>query len=240
MSVSRYKRLIQWMIVVASSGVVTAFVHAQPVPQPYDQIDLTASAEKAVDNDVLVAIVYAEVQNDRQSVAANEVNQTIQWALREAERARDVDVQTLQYASFPVYGNNRRIIAWQARQSLRLESRNAARLSELLGTLQERVAVQSVSYDVSKEARNSADDQLITEALAQFNRRAALVASELGRPGYRIVRISINTGGGRAPPMPMFRAAAAEQAAVAPPALDAGVQTVEVTIGGTIELDPAR
>ena len=197
-----------------------------PVPEPYDRIDLSASAERQVDNDLVIAVVYAEVQDERQAVAANQVNEAIQWAVGEAERARGVEAQTLQYASFPVYGNNRRIIAWQARQSLRLESRNAERLSELLGSLQERLAVQSVNYDISREARDEADEALISEALAQFNRRAALIAEELGRPGYRIVRISIGTGGDGPSPV-AYRTARLEAAVdVAQPALEAGVQTI--------------
>ena len=228
-----------WALLLAA-GAPPAL--AQPAPPIYDQIDLSASAETEVANDLLVAVVYAEVQNERQSVAANEVNEAIQWAVGQAERARDVQAQTLQYASFPVYGNNRRVIAWRARQSLRLESRDAERLGELLGTLQERLSVQSVNYDVSKEARDAADEMLIADALAQFNRRATLVANELGRSGYRIVRIGIATNEQNPMPVPLaYRATALEQdTAVAAPALEAGVQTLRVTVSGTVELDPPR
>jgi predicted secreted protein len=238
MSLSRLNLLITKVLVIAALALAgTAHVAAQPAPEPYDRVDLTASAELDVDNDLLVAVVFAEVQDERQAAAASQVNDAIRWASREAERVRAVRSQTLQYTSFPVY-TNRRIVGWRARQSLRLESNDAEALSELLGVLQERVAIQSVNYDVSKEARDAAEEGLIADALAQFDRRAKLVASELGRSGYRIVRISVGTGGFAPAPVPYFRAE--EQALAAAPALDAGVQTVNVSVSGTIELDPIR
>ncbi len=212
------------------------------VAQPsvvYDQVDLTATAEREIENDELVAVVYAQAQAQRQAEAANSVNEDLRWALELAESTRGITAQTLQYSSYPVYGNNQQIVGWQARQSLRLESRDSDRLSELLGELQERVAIESVSYQVSRDAREAADDALIREALQSFNRRASLVAEELGRSGYRIVRININTGGGRATPM-AFRSNAMAEAAVAQPALEAGTQTVSVNVSGTIELNPPR
>lgn len=218
------------------AGALPSHAAAQPPPEPYDRVDLSVSAQMDVDNDLIVAVVYAEVQDERQAEAASQVNEALRWAAREAERVRDVRAQTLQYTSFPVY-NNRRVVAWRARQSLRLESRDAQRLSQLLGTLQERVAIESVNYNVSKDARDAADDGLIAEALAQFDRRAALVANELGRSGYRIVRLNIGTSGNVPGPVP-YRLA--EAAVAAAPALEAGVQTVSVSVSGTIELDPVR
>jgi predicted secreted protein len=124
---------------------------------------------------------------------------------------------------------------------LRLESRDADRLSELLGELQERVAIESVNYQVSRDARQAADDELIREALQSFNSRAELVTEELGRSGYRIVRININTGGGGVTPIP-YRTMAAMRAdaEVAQPALEAGTQTISVNVSGTIELNAPR
>ena len=230
------------------AGVLLAFLCAATVdganaqtPVVYDQVSITATAEREIENDLLVAVVFAQVQAERQSDAANSVNEDMRWALERAEDVRGVTAQTLQYNSFPVYGDNRRIIGWQARQSLRLESRDAEALSELIGELQARVSVESISYRVSSEARQSADDELIAEALAQFARRAELVAEELGRPGYRIVRLDINTGGGG--PMPMaFRNQGLEAAVarVSAPAIEAGTQTVTVSVSGTIELSARR
>ncbi|MGD2168010.1 MAG: SIMPL domain-containing protein [Gammaproteobacteria bacterium] len=225
-------------LAVVSGSFCAGASRAQPAVV-YDQVDLSATAEREIENDELVAVVYAQAQAERQAEAANTVNEDIRWALDLAESARGVTSQTLRYNSYPVYGNNQRIIAWQARQSLRLESRDSDRLSELLGELQERVAIESVNYQVSREAREAADDELIEAALQSFNRRATLVAEALGRSGFRIVRININTGGVVAPIAFRTRAMVAE-ADVAQPTLEAGTQTVSVDVSGTIELNAPR
>jgi predicted secreted protein len=204
----------------------------------YDRVDLSASAEREVENDLLVATVFSEVEANEQAEAANRVNESIQWVIDRARRARDVRYQTAQYSTRPVYANGRRIVGWTARQSLRLESDDAESLSELLGELQDRVAIQSVNYDVSKAARDAAEEELMAEALQQFNRRAELVARELGRDGFRIVRINIGTSGGGPVPI-QFRERLATADVAAPP-IEAGVRTLTVSVNGTIELSSLR
>ena len=226
-------------LVAAASLLGAASSAAQESPDVYDRVDLSASAEQEIDNDLLVAFVFAEVQANRQSDAASQVNDAIQWAIGRARKVAAVELQTMQYTTRPVYANGRRIVGWVARQSLRLESKDGAALSDLLGDLQERVAIQSVSYDVSKQARDAAEETLIAEALRQFDRRAGLVARELGRDGFRIVRISINpTFAG-----PLQRQRIEEvtvTANAAPPAIEAGTQKVSVFVSGTVELGQPR
>lgn len=229
---------IRFLIPSLLVALLVSTLQAQET-QSYDRVDLNASAERDVENDLLVAVVYAETQAQRQADAADQINAAIQWAVERAQGVEQVQIQTLQYNTFPVYTDNRRIARWQARQALRLESEDIEALGDLLGELQERVALQSVSYDVSKAARDTVEEALIEEALQQFNRRADLVARSLGRDGYRIVRISIVTGGRGPMPRPYvdeIRVTASERAA---PAMEAGTQTITVIIDGMVELDAA-
>ena len=137
------------------------------------------------------------------------------------------------------YANDRRIVGWVARQSLRLESMDAEALSTLLGELQARVAIESLSSTLSKAARDSVEDEVISEAIAQFRRRAAQIAAEFDRDDYRLVHI--NVGGYAIFAQELRRDNFALAAAdVAAPTIEAGLQTVSVTVSGTIELDAAR
>lgn len=212
---------------------------AQEEAPRYDQVDLAATAEREIENDLLIAVVYAEVEDSDQADAADRVNTDIAWAANLARMSGNVELQTMQYSTRPVYANGRRIVGWVARQSLRLESTDAATLSELLGQLQERVAVQSINYGLSEEARIAAEEALIGEAIANFTRRANLIADQLDRDGFRIVRLNVSTQGMPMPfEMQMMRAAAADS--VAAPEIEAGVQTVTVMVNGTVELDSGR
>ena len=227
------RMLIPWLLAAAWMSTL----QAQEAVSVYDRVELSASAERDIENDLLVAVVFAEAQAERQADAASRINEAIEWAVDREQRVNQVQIQTMQYNTFPVYSNNRRIVRWQARQALRLESEDTEALSDLLGELQERVALESVSFDVSKSLRDAAEEALIEEALQQFNRRAALVAESLGRDGYRIVRINIGTGGRGPTPRPYMAEALVTGAERAAPAMEAGTQAITVLINGTVELN---
>lgn len=214
---------------------------AQENPPVYDRVDLNVSAERQVENDIMVAVVYAEVEANSQARAADEVNQAIRFAADRARATDGIQQQTQRYTTRPVYANDRRIIGWVARQSLRLESMDAEALSTLLGELQTRVAIESLGSSLSKAARDAAEDGVISEAIAQFQRRAGQIASEFGRDGYRLVHLSVGSYAA-IPEMAQFRGlnAAAAADTVTLPTIEAGLQTVSVTVSGTIELDAAR
>ncbi|MBI4693739.1 MAG: SIMPL domain-containing protein [Gammaproteobacteria bacterium] len=209
--------------------------------RPHDEIEISASAERELPNDTLVASVYAEADGPKQADVAAKVNAAIAWALEQMKQSVGVTARTQQYYTNPVY-DDRRITAWRARQSLRLEGHDAKAISELLGVLQERTAVESLSFAISTTARNAAEEALTTEAIARFQARAAQVAGAFGRHGYRLGRISVSTAGGAQPPL-MFAARAAmaaDRIAAAPPPIEAGTQTLSVTVSGSIELDPGQ
>lgn len=104
--------------------------------QVYDRINLSASASLDVENDLLIATVFAEVEDNNQADAANEVNEAISWAAARSREVAGIEIQTTNYTTRPVYANGRRIVGWVARQGLRLESEDAEALSALLGELQ--------------------------------------------------------------------------------------------------------
>jgi predicted secreted protein len=201
----------------------------------YDRADFSVTAEREIENDTLIAVVFAEVEDNDQADAADSVNAGIAWAADRARRVDGVELQTMRYTTRPVYApNSRRIVGWIARQSLRLESQDAETLSELLGELQTRVAIESMTQQLSREARAAVEDELIAEALARFRSRAELIASEMGRDGYRLISVNVNSGG--VVRNTAVRAMAFAESAA--PVIDTGLQTVAVTVSGAIELLP--
>lgn len=204
-------------------------------PLTYDRVHFSVSAEADVANDTLVAVLYVQREGQQQARVSEQVNEAMRWALERARAAGEVKAQTLTYDTNPVY-QDRRIVGWRARQSLRLESKNAVALTALIGELQARMAVQSVSYEVSKAARDAAEAQLIERALAAFRQRAERIARTMQRPGYRLVDMNVATDGQRAPPVRMRAQMAQAEGVQAQPALEAGEQSLSVTVSGTVEL----
>ncbi|OOZ37896.1 SIMPL domain-containing protein [Solemya velesiana gill symbiont] len=222
---------------------ISAPLGADTAPLTYDRIHLSANTGQEVDNDTLVAILFAQREGRDASKAAREVNTLVSRAIDKAKLTPDIKSRTLDYTTTPIYSKSSsfsggsKITGWRVKQSLRLESRNATGLSALLGKLQEELALGNIQYTVSPERREAAEDRLISDAIAKFKRRATLISGEMGSRGYRVVEMHINTSG--ASPRPLqVRAMAMEMKSAAPPVLEAGTQRIQVSVTGSIELKP--
>lgn len=228
------------MIRIISLGAVLIFASFNTAlaetPLTYDRINLSVSAGESVENDILKAVLFAQQEGNDAARLAREVNRDISRAVKQAKGVAGVKVQTLEYSTSPIY-RNQSITGWRVRQSIRLESRDAASLSKLIGTLQEHLGVSNISYALSPEGRKTIEDKLIARAISRFKQRAALISNEMEQSGYRLVQMNIN-GSGISPRPVQMRAMAMELKGAPSPTLEAGSQRVVVNINGTIELKP--
>jgi len=219
-------------LVLATGG--TSLAWADEAPSTYDRIQLSASATGEVDNDPLVAVLYEQREGKDPVALADQVSRAVTVALKRAKKEPDIRVQTLDYRTTPVY-SKQVMTGWRVRQSIRLEGRDAARMSQLISELQSQLQVESVGYQISPQARSGAEDRLIQEAIGAFSRRAKLVSLGLSRPGYRLVEMSIHTQD-QVGPRPLAMRAMAADMAPAPPSLEPGTHEVRVEVSGTVEL----
>lgn len=199
----------------------------------HNRISLSVDASTEVDNDQLVASLGIQREGSRAAALADEVNRAINWALDEARKVAVVKVQTQSYQTHPIYRKNT-LSGWRVSQSIRLQSKDSAQLSELIGRLQERLALQSIGFEVSDEARRAANEALIQEALGRFRERSAMITEQLGRRSYRLIQADVNTRGQG--PAPMVRGMAMRAEVAAAPQFEAGTQTLRVNVSGQIEL----
>ncbi len=225
-----------------SIALLAVLVLWMPHPAPaqeraprYDQIHFDAQVSEPVDNDRMQAALQAYAEGDDPATLAAHINDTMQWALQAAKHYANVQARTSSYATNPVYRRDGSLQQWRASQVLELEGTDFAALSHLVGDLQSRLQVSSIDFSVSPERRRTVENRLIGQALTAFGDRAKLVTQQLGAKGYRIVDLSINTGGGIVPLRVMESRAVT--ASFSPPALEAGRSTLSVSANGTIELN---
>ncbi|MCW8882197.1 MAG: SIMPL domain-containing protein [Sedimenticola sp.] len=205
---------------------------ADLLPPTYDQVTLSVSAGESVENDTLIATLYAQREGNNPAQLAAQINKDINLAIQTVKQQPEIKVQTLEYTTNPIYRNNT-ISGWRVRQSIRLESKEATAISQVIGTLQESIYLGSTQYRVSPELRLQVQDRLTAQAIHAFKARADLVTKEMGRQGYRMVQMHINENGLSPRPYSMQGMALRAEAA---PAMEAGTQRLEVQINGTIEL----
>ncbi len=224
-----YRYLIIPMLLVSTTTAT-----ADTAPLTYERVHLSASAGESMENDIVVAILYAQSQSHDVARASNEVNQRITAGLKIAKKRQGVKVQTLEYNTAPVYKSGKPSGMWQVRQAMRLQSDDVQTLSELLGELQNTLALRSLDYQLSLAKRKAVEEQLTRQAIQAFKTRAQLVTEAWGSNRYRLVEMSVSDSGG-VPPRPRYRAAEMSLDRAAP-TIDAGEQHVTVSIQGTIEL----
>lgn len=202
----------------------------------YDRIQLSANASMEVENDTLSAQLYAQQEGSDLSRLADEVNKRISQAITQIKKVDGIKLQTQGYQTYPTY-HQQRVTGWRVRQTIRIQSRDSTKLSQLLSELQSNLALESLHYNVSPEQRDAAEEKLISEAISSFQKRAALVTQHLERTKYRLVEMNINTSGQPVQPVRMRASMMAMEASVAPPSLEAGSQTIRVDVSGSIELE---
>ncbi|MEJ2691738.1 MAG: SIMPL domain-containing protein [Candidatus Thiodiazotropha sp.] len=209
--------------------------YAAEQPPRYDQVNLSAVASQETDNDTLIAVLSTQKEGSDPAALSDSVNRLIEQALLQAKQQPEIKVQTLGYQTSPIY-RQQRLSGWRVKQSLRLESRDSDRLSQLLSSLQGTLALESISYAVSDERRRAVEEALIKQALEAFQQRAKLITHQLGRQSYRLVEMSIRNSDQPVSRMPMRASMMTMEGAVATPQLEAGSQTLRVEINGRIEL----
>ena len=219
------------VLIFAVAGPATA---ADDTPR-YNQIHFQVERNRPVDNDRMHAVLSLTAEDDNAARLADQINRSMDGALKTAKTRPGVEVRTGSYRTWPVYDKNK-IRRWRATQELLLEGSDFAELGNLIGQLQERLQVSAISFSVSPARRAAVEDGLIAQALDAFKQRAELVRKQLAAKGYRLVNVSINTSDGQ--PVPLMRGMAMEamDKAAAPPALEAGTSILSVNVGGMIEL----
>ena len=224
------------------TGLLCSFLLSLPVlaaeSPAYDRIAFSVNAEKEVENDVLTAVLFASQTGQDTATLSDSVNQDIAWAMDISQQEDAIQSRTLGYMTNPVYTNGR-VDGWEVRQSIELKSKDSKILSGLLGSLQTKLRIESISYSISTEVRKATEELLISEALAGFKNRAAQVQANMNRAEYRVVHLNIRTASDSPQHgIRMARGSAMMMAESAPaaPSLDAGKQKVHVTIDAEIEL----
>lgn len=220
----------------AAALLAAAPLHAaEPVAAQATTIELSAEASRAAPNDLATAVLFAERNGPNPAAVAREVNRDIAAALEIARTRADIKVQSGNTSTWPVHAQDGkgRIEAWRMRSEIRLESRNLAAMSELVGELQASLALAHISMQPAPETRRKVVDEATVDALRAFEQRAALIAGALGRK-HRIAHLAVGDSGFQ-PPMPRMRAAAMVAEAAAAP-LEGGESQISVQVGGRIEL----
>lgn len=224
--------LLALSIAVPAPSVLSA----EPAPPRYNTVTLQADAQREVQNDLLNATLFVEVNDATPAGVANAVNKSINEALRVAKEYKGVRVRSGNNQTYPVYSKANQLQGWRGRGEMRLESKDFEAASALIGKLQSSLQLGGIQFTVAPESRRAAENELITEAIAAFKARAEIAKTALGGRSYKLQNLNVASGRNvtSQPYMAMARAQAAAE--VAPPNLEAGISLITVDANGSIEI----
>jgi predicted secreted protein len=223
---------------LALTCVLGAAASAQQPARPAGpQVELQAEARREVPNDVINAAMSLEVSDADPAKVADALNRAQNAALAAARDFPLVRARTGYSQSYPVYDRAQKLTGWRGRAEVRLESRDFAQAAALIGRLQSSMQLSGMSFSVSPQSRQAAEDELLVEAIAAFRARAEIARKAIGTRAYRIQRLQVNTGGGFSPPPRPMLARGAMAAEVATPQLEGGLSQIVVTVQGSIEVE---
>jgi len=209
---------------------------AADAPAEDGRIQFQVTETEAVANDRLRVMLQAEAEQGTPDQVADAINRTMTWALERARAVDGVTVQTGEYSIVPMRYKDRPL-RWRGSQQLWLEGSDVTAIAGLMATLQGRLQVRSTRFLLSDAARAEVESRLIDRAVAAFRARAAQLARAFGAAGHRLHEAQVITAPQTAVPMVRARAMAME-ADVATPGLEAGESRVQVTVSGSILLEP--
>jgi len=221
--------LAPWIL--PGTGAAQSMAQIHPGPGTVLRLSETADVTRAPDE--IRATLQAEARAATAAGAQEAVNRAMTAAL---EAARGVPGVTASTGAYRTY-RQEDPVRWVANQSLSLRSGDQAKLLELVGTLQARgLAVNGISYELTREATRTARQEAASIALDALRRRAEGVAEQLGMKVERIAEVQLETNEVGAPRPMMMQSSAAR--AAAPPVAQAEDVVVPATIQAVVVLAP--
>ena len=227
-----------WLVglVFCTAAFAVPLVSLADSEQAEDQVSFQVEVGRDVENDLVTAILNVTAEALKPAKLADTINSNMSWALEQARANQKVKSRSGAYQTYPVY-EDKKIVRWRGRQELQLESQDVDQLSELVGTLQSRLQMQSLQFSVSPDKRRQVEDTLIEQALAAYQQRADIVRKSLGAQGYTLLEVSIDTAGQDRPiPVRAEAVSMVSRSSVSQPAMEQGTSRVNVQASGKIRL----
>jgi predicted secreted protein len=99
------------------------------------RINLDARASEEVDNDVMRATLFVEMEDADAGTLAEKVNQATSDSLKTTKSFSGLRAKTSGYSTYPVTDNNK-IVRWRARSEIAIEGEDFRRMTDAIGKLQ--------------------------------------------------------------------------------------------------------
>lgn len=160
----------------------------------YNHISFTSEVKSEIDNDEIRANMSKTTQSATAAGIAQELNQTINQALKIAKKYPDVIVKTGRQNTYPRYDykNGNQIIGFSGSVSLDLRSNNFTQASQLIADLQSTMVLNNLHFGVSQDAYANEENRIKTLAIERFQQDAQNITQAFKANDYKIVSVQLS------------------------------------------------
>ncbi|MCF8496587.1 MAG: SIMPL domain-containing protein [Alphaproteobacteria bacterium] len=214
------------------------------IPDGATMVNLSVNERVEVDQDLLVANLQIQAENNDGRALQDEINKTMKKAVDAAKAAPTVKVSTQSYQVYPYDQNpdpkrgENIIRKWRGSQELMLKSTDSTALLKLTGDLQEMgLNITSLNYTVSPELLEETQNSLLEGALLKLKTKADRTAKALGKNTVDLLNINVDTGGYYPQPMMMGGVAMdmmSAKAEMASPVAEAGQSEISLNVSAQV------
>lgn len=216
-------------------------------------VTLTASDQKKVDQDVLVASLRIEVENKDSRKVQDDINQAMKKALGTVSADPAIKASTGNYFVYSYDPNpsptplsvaeQKKRAVWKGSQTLDLQSKDSQKILDSVAKIQDMGFVMNgLNYMLSSELAEAQRDDLMVGALKKIQKKADLIAKTLGKSGYEITEVTVE-GAYMPQPQPVMMMKAsmgrrAESDAMAAPVAAPSESEVNLSVTARVLLKP--
>ena len=192
-------KFMMYTVLFLTSITVWAWAEPREISANVTVLNLSADASQTVMPDTLTATLRIEKKADTPAEVQAYINKKMQDAQATAKREKDVKFITGHYHvnerwEYPEPSNRKkRYKKWYGSQTVSLEGKTFADVLEIAGKLQAKdFAISNISYSLSRQVRESFQENLMAEALQNIQVRAKRFGKILSKPTVHFADINVN------------------------------------------------
>lgn len=232
-----------WLSYLLTTTVLTVatFNVAQAEPEKRQRLPvltLEAQAYTEVAQDTVTITLQATSRSSEQSVVTQQLTTIVGAVLAEAKKQDTVKISSGNFYVRPQHDKEGKVTGWLGQSQLLFESTDIAAASKLAALFQDQMPVANVSFSVSKQSRDLAEAQLMTDVAQAFKQRAQTMASALGYGAYKLKEVQLGGRGAvyKAPRVQYDAMALAAPMMAESLPIDSGTEEVSLSLSGSIYL----
>lgn len=208
-------------------------------------INIHSQVQAEVEPDVLTVRLQARAESLMPLEADEMVNKSVQDFLQTLNGYESIDVSIFNHRTYLDKRRDSRGEAlkdyWVATADILLTGKHKAEIASAVMNTPESITSKGASFSISAEKANSLQNDLMTQAIAEFQTKAYSVTKQFGFNCYDVVNLSVNdhqvgTTSMKRPTEMMVMSADMTSRRSTAPSYEGGEQTLSVSVNGSVQM----